>query len=122
MGKTRGDQGGRARAVTNCWIGWDRESRAEIVPECDAELGAGLVEAEEGIATVATDIAAGAAADLALGHLAADVVFRSIGMEGDLGAIERHQQLALVGMEPFEQTVEDDEAGATREDTVEPRP
>jgi len=36
-------------------------------------------EAEKGVAAIAAGIAAGAAADLALGDVAADVVFRSVG-------------------------------------------
>jgi hypothetical protein len=39
---------------------------AEIFPKGDAELGTGFSEAEEGITAIATEIAAGAAADLAL--------------------------------------------------------
>ena len=48
--------------------------------------GASLGEAEESVAAVASDIAAGAAADLAPGHLAADVV-RAVGMERDVGMV-----------------------------------
>src|ERR1700731_2951141 len=67
------------REVGDGWVAGDDEPGAEVVPERDAELGAGLGEAEEGIAAVAAGIAARAAADLAFGHLAADVVFRAIG-------------------------------------------
>ena len=81
-----------------------------------------LAEAEEGITAVATGVAPCAAADLSLGDLAADVVLRSIGVQGDFGPIEDHQQFVLVGMEPCEQTVEGDEAGLAREDAVEPCP
>lgn len=54
--------------------------------------------------------------------MAADVILRSIGVQGGLRPVEHHEQLALIGVEPFEQTVEGDEAGAAREDAVEPRP
>ena len=54
---------------------WDGETVAEIIPERDFELAAGFSEAEEGVAAVTTDVAAGAGADLSPGHLAADVVF-----------------------------------------------
>ena len=37
--------------------GWILQVAREIIPECDAELCAGLVEAEKGVAAVATDIA-----------------------------------------------------------------
>ena len=50
-------------------------SGAEVVPECDFELGAGLGEGEEGIAAVSPEIAARAAADLSPGHVATDVSF-----------------------------------------------
>src|SRR5271169_6041079 len=51
--------------------GWDdgasenRQPGTEIIPERDVKLGAGLGEAKEGIAAVATEIAASAAANLA---------------------------------------------------------
>src|ERR1700704_2020247 len=66
------------REVGDGWVAGDDEPGAEVVPERDAELGAGLGEAEEGIAAVAAGIAARAAADLAFGHLAADVGFRAV--------------------------------------------
>jgi hypothetical protein len=53
-------------------------------PRGNAELGAGLFEAEESVATVAANITTGAAANLALGHVAADVILRSIGVQGDV--------------------------------------
>ena len=90
----------------------DGQSGAEIVPEGDFELGAGLEEAQEGVSTIATDIAARAAADLSPGDVAADVVLRSVGVQRGLGSVEDHQQLGLVGVEPHEQTVEGDEAGS----------
>ena len=99
----------------------DGQSGAEIVPERDFELGAGLEETQEGVSTIATDIAARAAADLSPGDVAADVVLRSVGVQRDLGSVEDHQQLGLVGVEPHEQTVEGDEAGHAREDAIEPR-
>src|SRR6266851_6683716 len=101
---------------------WHCETGAEVVPECDAELCAGFGEAEEGVAAVATGVASGAAADLSLCDLAADIVFRSVGVERNFGTIEHHQQFALVGMEPCEQAVEGDEASLAREDAVEPCP
>ena len=38
---------------------WDDKSVAKVVPECDFELGAGLSEAEEGIAAIPTRAALG---------------------------------------------------------------
>ena len=86
------------------------------MPEGDAELGAGLADAEEGVAAIASGIASCACADLTLGDLAADVVLRAVGVQGDLGPVEHHEQLALVGMEPLEQPVESDEASVSGED------
>src|SRR6266702_712424 len=100
----------------------DGQSCTEVVPERDFELGASLGDAEEGVAAIAADIAAGATADLAPGHVAADVVLRSVGVQRDLGSVEHHQQFGFVGVEPREQTVEGDEARLAREDAVEPRP
>src|SRR3954470_8368653 len=98
------------------------EPSAEVVPERDPELAAGLGEAEEGIATVTTEVGFGATADMAFGHLAADVVLRSVGVQRDLRAVEHCQQLGLVGMQPRQQPIEADEAGAAHKDAVEARP
>ena len=46
----------------------DTNPAPEIIPKGDTQLGAGLGEPEEGIATVSADIATGTAADLSLGH------------------------------------------------------
>jgi hypothetical protein len=94
---------------------------AEIVPERNFELGAGLCEAEKGVSAIPADVTAGAAAELSPGDVTADVVFRSVGMQRNFGPLEHHQQFGLVGMEPGEQAVEGDEAGLAREDAVELR-
>src|SRR5208283_383582 len=98
------------------------EPGAEIVPEREAELLARLAEAEEGVAAVAAGVGLGAAADLAFGHLAADVVLRTIGVQRDLRVVEHHQELGLVGVQPLEQAVEGGKAGGAQEDAVEARP
>ena len=98
----------------------DGESAAEIIPECDPQFGAGLGQSEEGIAAVAADIAAGTTTDLAFGDLAADVVLRTIGVQRDVRMIEHGQQFGLVGMQPLQQSIETDEAGALAKDVVEP--
>ena len=43
-------------------------------------------------------------------------------MQRSLGSVEHHQQFGLVGMQPREQAVQRDEAGAVAEDAIEPRP
>ena len=64
---------------------WHGKSRAEVIPKSDAELCASLIEAEKGIAAVATHIASGAAAHLSLGDLTADIVLDPFVCNGFLG-------------------------------------
>ena len=54
--------------------------------------------------------------------MAADVVFRSVGVERDFRPLQHHQQLGLVGVQPRQQAVQRGEAGAAEEDAVEPGP
>ena len=105
--------------VRNGWPAGEAEPAAEIVPEGDAELGAGFGQAEEGIAAVAAGIAAGAATDLALGDIGADVVLRSVGVQRGFGMVEHDQQFVLVGVQPLEQAIERDEPGSAAEDAIE---
>ena len=97
------------------------EPAAEIIPDGDAELVTCLGEAQEGIAAITAGIAACPGADLPARDLTADVVLRAIGVERDLRAFQHHQQLGLVGMQPRQQAIQRDEAGAAAEDPVEPR-
>ena len=76
-------------------------------------------QAEEGVATVATGVAVGAAADLALDDLAADVAFRSVGVQRYFRPIEHRQQFGLVGVQPRQQAIECGEAGAAAKDAIE---
>ena len=96
----------------------DSEPAAEIIPDRDAELVAGLDETEECIATIPADVAPCAGADLAPRHLTADVVLRAVGVERDFGPFEHHQQLSLVGMQPCQQAIQRGEAGAAAEDAI----
>jgi hypothetical protein len=59
----------------------DFEAGAEIVPEFDAVLAAGLQEAEKAVAAIAADVGAGSSADLALGDLATDIVLGAVGVQ-----------------------------------------
>ena len=88
------------------WRAGDVEPAAEVVPERDAELVAGLHQAEEGVAAVAAGLRAGATADFAPCHLAADVILRAVGVKRDIRPFEGAEQLDLVGVEPGEQPVE----------------
>jgi VCBS repeat-containing protein len=72
-------------------IAEDAEPCPQIIPEADAEFAAGLRKPEEGVATIAANVAMGSTAYLALRHLAADVVFRAVGVERDLWVVEHHQ-------------------------------
>ena len=76
-----------------------------------SELGAGFAQPEEGIATVAAGVTAGAAADLALGDVAANVVLRAVRVQRDLGLVEDPEEFGFVAPQALEQTVERDEAG-----------
>src|SRR6202140_5833439 len=66
------------REVGDGWVAGDDEPRAEVVPERDAELGAGLGEAEEGIAAVAARLGSRGGAGPAFGYFAAGVGFGGI--------------------------------------------
>jgi hypothetical protein len=70
------------------------------------------VRDSECVATVAATDTASSATDLALGDMKANVALGTIGVERDLRAIEHHQQLWLVGVQPLEQPIERDETGA----------
>jgi hypothetical protein len=95
------------------------EPAAQIVPDSDAKLFAGLDETKKCITAVATDIAACPGADLSPGDVIVDIVLGTVGVEPDLRAFEHHQQLRLVGMEPGQHAVQRDETGATAEDAIE---
>jgi hypothetical protein len=98
---------------------WDIEASTEVIPETDAELGAGLGKGEESIAGVAAGIAAGAAGNFAPCDVTTNVVLRAIGVQRNFGTLEHLEQLRLVGMKPCEQAVEGDEAGFVGEDAIE---
>ena len=92
------------------WLTWDGEPAAEIIPESDAHLGASLGQPEEGVAAVATDVAAGATADFAFGHLTADVVLRAVRVQRNVRMVEHGQQLGVIGVQPLQQAIKSDEA------------
>jgi hypothetical protein len=100
-------------------MAWGGETVAEIVPEGDAELRAGLCETQECIAAIAPGVAAGASAGLAPGDFAAEMVCPSVGVQRDLQAVEDEEQFGLVRVEAGEQTIEGGEMGAPLKDAVE---
>jgi len=102
-------------------VAGNAEPASEIIPERHTVLGAGLGDAEESVAAIASGVAAGSGADLTAGDLTADVVLGPIGMQWDVRLLQHPQQLGLVGMQPRQQPIQRDEAGAAAEDAIEPR-
>ena len=99
----------------------DTQPIAEIMPERKAKLLTGLHQAEQAVARLATRAADGAARDLALDDDAAQIPFRGIGMERDLGSLENAQQLDLATPQPTQQRIEFAIAGADGEYPIEPK-
>src|SRR5207237_499061 len=73
------------------------QNSLQLVVEGVAEFPAGFGEPEKGVATVAADVAVGSAADLSLGYLAADVVFRAVGVQGDVWMSRQPREQAIEG-------------------------
>ena len=93
----------------------DLQSATQIIPDRDAELIAGLCEAQKSITAIAADIASCSRADLPARDLTADVVLRSVGVERDFRPVEDEEQLRLVGVEAGEQAIELAQARFLRE-------
>jgi len=87
------------------------EAAAEIVPEADAEFGASLHQAKEGIAGIAAGGRPGSAGDLAPRDLAADVVLGVVGVQGHVGTVQHHEEFVAVGMQPRQKPVQGGKAG-----------
>ena len=96
----------------------DTKPVAEVIPECDAKLGASVHQTEERVAAITAGIAARSAADLALDDLAADVALRTVRVKRDLRPVQHHQQLGFIGMQPLEQAIEGGKSGAPVEYAV----
>ncbi len=92
---------------------------AKILPEADALLGAGFHEPEERIAAIAPQIGAGAGGDFTPGHLAADIVFRAVGVQRVLGPLQHRQQLFFLGAGPRQQPGERGKARSGGKDAIE---
>ena len=74
-----------------------------------------LEQTKERIARLPSVIGPGAAGDFPLGHVAADVVFGTVGMKGYLRPIEDAQELVFAGVQARQEPVEGDEAGLAGE-------
>jgi hypothetical protein len=94
------------------------EAIAEVIPECHAELGASVHEAEEGVSAVTAIVAVGTTADLSLDDVTANVAFRSVGVERNFRPLKDGEQFGLVGMQSRQQAIECDEAGAAAKDAI----
>jgi hypothetical protein len=84
----------------------DPQPIAEIVPERQAELLAGLHQAEHAVTrlpTVATDRAAG---NLSLDDKSAQISFRGIGMERGFRPLQNPQQFGLAATQSKQKFVE----------------
>ena len=76
-------------------------------------------QAEEGVAAVASGVTLGATADLALDDVAANVALGPVDVERYFRPLEDGEQLGLIGMQPGQQAIERNEAGAATEDAIE---
>src|SRR3546814_5126375 len=97
----------------------DPQPIAQIVPERQAKLLAGLRKAQHAVArlaAVATDRASG---NLPLDDKATQISLRRIGVERDLRPLQNPEQLRLATHQPKQQFVEITVAGAERENPVE---
>ena len=109
------------REIWNFGLPGETQPRAQVIPEPYAQFEACFCQAEERVAAVSPDIASGPTANLALRDLAANVIFRAVGVKGNFRPFEHQQQFGLIGMEALKQSVEGDEAGLLREDAIKPR-
>ena len=81
------------------WDGWPlqrSEAVAKVIPEADGLLGAGFHKPQESIAAIAAFIRTGSRGDLAARYLAANIVFRAVGVEWDVGALQHYQQFVFL--------------------------
>ncbi len=91
---------------------------AQVVPDGDPQFVAGLCQTQERVAAIAPDVAAGSGADLSACDVAANVVFRTVGVERNFRPFQHHQQFSLVGMQPRQQAVQRHKAGPAEENAV----
>jgi hypothetical protein len=98
------------------------EAITEIIPERHALPHAGLGQTEEGIAAIASEVAAGPGTDLSACDLTADVILRPVGMQGYFGPFQHHEHFVFVGMQSSQKAIQCNEASAAPEYAVEPGP
>ena len=95
------------------------EAVAKIIPEADGLLGACFISPRK-VATIAACIRTGSGGDFAARHLAANIVFRAVGVQRDLRALQHHEQFVFLCTKPRQEPVEGDEARLAGKDGVEP--
>src|SRR5664279_1548583 len=103
-------------------IGGNAEAIAEVSPERDGVLLAGLFQREKGVPTPPAVVATSAAADFSYGDWIADILFGTVGVERNLGPVECDQQLGFPFFQPAQRIVEFGKSGDVAEDAIEPRP
>ena len=90
----------------------DFEAGAEIVPEFDSGLAAGLVRPRKASRRSRPTSRAGSSADLALGDLAADIVLGAVGVRRDIQCLSSTLSNSLLSVRwRGQQTIESGEAG-----------
>src|SRR5664279_4344505 len=101
-------------------IGGDAETIAEVGPERDGVFLAGLFQRQEGIPASSAIFATRARADFSYGDRIADILFGTVGIEGNLGPVEHDQQLGFPLFESGQRVVEGGKAGDPVKDAIEP--
>jgi len=96
----------------------DPEPVAQIVPEGQTELLAGLHQAKQIVPSDAPVAAHSTAGDLVRDHKTAQIIFGRVGVKRDFRPLEYAQQFCLSAQEPQQQLVEIAITGADREDPV----
>jgi len=106
--------------------GWvrcgDPQPIAEVVPERQAKLLAGLHKAQHNVARMPAVTTDCAARYLALDHKATQISFRCVCIERRFRSLQNAQQFHLAAFQPRQQFIEIAIAGADREYPVEPDP
>ena len=88
------------------------EPVTQIIPYRDTQLIAGLREARKSVPAIPADAAPRSGADLPPCDVTADVIFRAIRVQRNFRPFQHHQQLSLIGVQPGQQAIQRDEAGA----------
>ena len=83
-----------------------RDTVDQVTPKRDLQLSAGFLEAGEGIPTASSSIAAGPTTDLVFLYVIADISLTTVGVKGDIGALQNQEQFGLIAMDSLEGLIE----------------